>query len=263
MLEIQNAVCGYRRGKKTKTVIEGISLSVDRGEIMCILGANGIGKTTLFRSVLGGIPLLSGSVNVDGRDLSGMSIRERARKIGYVPQSHTPPFPFTVMQVAVMGRTAHMQMFATPSAGDLEAAERALALMGIDHLKDEPYTEISGGERQLVLNREGHRPQESDYLIMDEPTSNLDFGNRIRVLRRVRQLAETGRGVIMTTHDPDHAFSVASKVSCDKERPRLCDGSHGGNSHLQPDGRDPGIRTGVAETTAPDGRRVKTAVGYL
>lgn len=262
MLEIQNAVCGYRRGKKTKTVIEGISLSVDRGEIMCILGANGIGKTTLFRSVLGGIPLLSGSVNVDGRDLSGMSIRERARKIGYVPQSHTPPFPFTVMQVAVMGRTAHMQMFATPSAGDLEAAEQALNLMGIDHLKDEPYTEISGGERQLVLIARAIA-QESDYLIMDEPTSNLDFGNRIRVLRRVRQLAETGRGVIMTTHDPDHAFSVASKVTVIKNGRDYVTGPTEEILTCSLMDEIYGIRTGVAETTAPDGRRVKTAVGYL
>ena len=262
MLEIKNAVCGYRRGKKTKTVIEGISISVDKGEIMCILGSNGIGKTTLFRSVLGGIPLLSGSVRVDGRELSEMTIRERAKKIGYVPQSHTPPFPFSVMQVAVMGRTAHMQMFSTPSPADYEAAERALELMGIEHLKEEPYTEISGGERQLVLIARAIA-QESDYLIMDEPTSNLDFGNRVRVLRRVRQLAETGRGIIMTTHDPDHAFSAATKVTVIKDGRNYVTGPTEEILTCNLMDEVYGLRTGVAETTAPDGRRVKTAVGYL
>ena len=155
-----------------------------------------------------------------------------------------------------------MQMFATPSAGDLEAAEQALNLMGIDHLKDEPYTEISGGERQLVLIARAIA-QESDYLIMDEPTSNLDFGNRIRVLRRVRQLAETGRGVIMTTHDPDHAFSVASKVTVIKNGRDYVTGPTEEILTCSLMDEIYGIRTGVAETTAPAGRRVKTAVGYL
>ena len=113
MLEIKKAVCGYRRGRRVKKVIEGISMTVEPGEVMCVLGSNGIGKTTLFRSVLGGIPLLGGTVKIDGADLSEFSIRERARKIGYVPQSHTPPFPFTAAQVAVMGRTSHMQTFAS------------------------------------------------------------------------------------------------------------------------------------------------------
>lgn len=130
MLEIENAVCGYRRGRRIKKVIDGISMTVKPGEVMCILGSNGIGKTTLFRSVMGGLPLLGGSVRIDGKDLSELSIRERAGKIGYVPQSHTPPFPFTAAQVTVMGRTSHMQMFASASRRDYEIAEEALELMG-------------------------------------------------------------------------------------------------------------------------------------
>ena len=262
MLEIQNAVCGYRRGKKTKTVIEDISMSVERGEIMCVLGRNGIGKTTLFRSVLGGIPLLGGTVKIDGIDISEMTIRERAKRIGYVPQSHTPPFPFTAAQVAVMGRTAHMQTFASASPKDYETAEEALCLMGIGHLKDEPYTEISGGERQLVLIARAIA-QESDYLIMDEPTSNLDFGNRIRVLRRVKQLAESGKGIIMTTHDPDHAFAVSSKVTVIRGDGSFLSGLTDEilTCELMDEIYD--IRTGIADTVSPDGKTVKTAVGYL
>ncbi len=262
MLEIEKAVCGYRRGRRVKKVIEGISMTVEPGEVMCVLGSNGIGKTTLFRSVLGGIPLLGGTVKINGADLSELSIRERARKIGYVPQSHTPPFPFTAAQVAVMGRTSHMQTFASASKEDYEIAEEALELMGVGYLKDEAYTEISGGERQLVLIARAIA-QESDYLIMDEPTSNLDFGNRVRVLRRVRQLAEAGKGIIMTTHDPDHAFAVSSKVTVIKKGGEYLTGDTDEILTCALMDEIYGIRTGVADTVAPDGRRVKTAVGYL
>ncbi len=262
MLEIRSAVCGYRRGKHTKIVINGISMSVERGEIMCVLGKNGIGKTTLFRSILGGIPLLGGAVKIDGTNISEMTIRERAKRVGYVPQSHTPPFPFTAAQVAVMGRTAHMQTFASASPKDYEIAERALSLMGIEALKDEPYTEISGGERQLVLIARAIA-QESDYLIMDEPTSNLDFGNRIRVLRRVKQLAESGKGIIMTTHDPDHAFAVSSKVTVMKENGQHLSGSTEKVLTCELMDEIYGIRTGIADTVSPDGKVVRTAVGYL
>ena len=262
MLEIENAVCGYRSGRRIKKVIDGISMTVKPGEVMCILGSNGIGKTTLFRSVMGGLPLLGGSVRIDGRDLSELSIRERAGKIGYVPQSHTPPFPFTAAQVTVMGRTSHMQMFASASRRDYEIAEEALELMGIGYLKDEAYTEISGGERQLVLIARAVA-QESDYLIMDEPTSNLDFGNRVRVLRRVRQLAEAGKGIIMTTHDPDHAFAVSDRVTVIKKGGQYLTGDTGEILTCALMDEIYGIRTGIADTGGRDGRRVKTVVGYL
>lgn len=221
MLSVQNAVCGYKVHRQPdKVVLDNASLQVERGEVLCILGANGVGKTTLFKSILGAIPLLGGRVLLDGVDRSGLSQREVARKIGYVPQSHTPPFPFTVLQIVVMGRVSHLSYAQTPGKRDWEIAYNALDKLGIAHLADEVYTEISGGERQLALIARA-LTQEAELLIMDEPTSNLDFGNQIKVLRQICSLAESGIGVVFTSHFPNHAFLCASQVAVIKNKQEL------------------------------------------
>lgn len=221
MLCVEKAVCGYKEYRKpNKVVLDNVSLNVERGEVLCILGANGVGKTTLFKSILGAIPLLEGRILLDGKDRSSLTKREVARKIGYVPQSHTPPFPFTVLQIVVMGRVSHLSYTQSPSKHDYEIAYAALKQLGIEHLADKVYTEISGGERQLALIARA-LTQEAELLIMDEPTSNLDFGNQIRVLRQIKSLAEQGIGVVFTTHFPNHAFMCASQVAVIKNRREL------------------------------------------
>lgn len=209
MLSIKKAVCGYRRGNTLSVVISGLDMEVDHGQIMCVLGRNGAGKTTLFRSILGSLPLLGGEIAIDGSSLISMNRSQIARRIAYVPQSHVPPFPFTVRQIVEMGRASHMKIYSTPSEKDRMASEKALRRMGIMDLADRPYTEISGGERQLVLIARAIA-QEADYLIMDEPSSSLDFGNQVRVMELIRGLAETGHGIIMTTHYPDQVFMADS-----------------------------------------------------
>lgn len=261
MLEIRDAVCGYRRGGKEKIVLDGISMKIEKGCVMCILGSNGIGKTTLFRSILGSLPLIAGSVLLDGQDLSAMKRIETARRIAYVPQSHTPPFPFTVRQIAVMGRTAHLGMFASPSADDIARADEALALMGISALADQPYTEISGGERQLVLIARAVA-QEADYMIMDEPTSSLDFGNQVRVLEIIRRLAEDGRGIVVTTHFPDHVFMAASEVTVIRSRTEFCTGATDDVLTVEMMKEIYGIDTGILETVSPSGKKVRTVAVY-
>lgn len=211
-LEITNMTCGYG----TKEIAGGITLGVRSGEVLCLLGPNGAGKTTFFKTILGFLSLIQGKITVDGRDISGFSTAELARIIGYVPQSHTPPFPYPVLEVVTMGRTAHLGLFAVPSRNDREIALAALAALNITYLKDQPYTEISGGERQLVLIARAIT-QEPRILIMDEPTSNLDFGNQVRVLGRIHHLVQRGLGVIMTTHFPNHAFLAADQVAMMKE----------------------------------------------
>ena len=179
---------------------------------MCLLGANGSGKTTLFKAVLGLLRLTGGRILVDGADTASWPPRRLARTLAYVPQAHTPPFPFAVKDVVLMARTAHLGLFGSPSRRDAAIAEDALDALGISHLAHSRYTEISGGERQLVLIARA-LAQQSEFLIMDEPTSNLDFGNQVRVLRRVKALARRGLGLLMTTHFPDHAFLCASRVA--------------------------------------------------
>jgi iron complex transport system ATP-binding protein len=207
-LSVNGAVCGY----KSKTILDGISFEVSSGEILCLLGPNGVGKTTLFKTILGFLKLKGGSITVDGDDIRRWPRKKFARVIGYVPQAHTPSFPFTVENVVTMGRTAHLGTFATPSKEDKEIAQEAMETLEIDFLKDCIYTEISGGERQMVLIARALTQQPS-ILVMDEPTSSLDYGNQMRVLRQIKRLAENGLGVVMTSHFPDHAFLCATKVA--------------------------------------------------
>lgn len=207
-LEVNSAVCGY----SGKIVLDGISFSVSSNEILCLLGPNGVGKTTLFKTILGFLKLYGGSITADGQNITHWSRQKYARMIGYVPQNHTPPFAFSVVDVVTMGRTAHLGSFSTPSASDRAIAERELETLGIGHLRDRVYTEISGGERQMVLIARA-LAQEPQLLVMDEPTSNLDFGNQMLVLGQIKRLSEKGIGIVMTSHVPDHAFLCSTRVA--------------------------------------------------
>ena len=207
VLEMKDAACGY--GKHA--ILEHVSIQVESGELVCLLGPNGVGKTTMFKSMLGFLDLLGGQVLLDGQDRVNIPRKEFSRKIGYVPQSHEPPFPFSVMDVVVMGRTAHLKGFAAPSREDYLLSYEMLDRLGVNYLKDAVYTNISGGERQMVLIARA-LTQQPELLVMDEPTANLDYGNQIRVLSAIRQLSDSGLGVLMTSHNPDHAFLCCTRA---------------------------------------------------
>jgi iron complex transport system ATP-binding protein len=153
-----------------------------------------------------------GDVTLDNVSITRLSRVNLARSMAYVPQAHTAYFPFTVLDSVLMGRTAHMGLFSTPSRRDREVARAALQTLGIAELQDDRYTSISGGQRQLVLIARA-LAQESKILIMDEPTASLDFGNQILVLRHIRRLAREGKGIILSTHDPDQALAHADRVA--------------------------------------------------
>ena len=207
-LEMRDVRCGYG----AEPVTHDLCLDVTSGEVVCLLGPNGSGKTTLFKTILGFLRPMSGTIAIDGADITHWGHRRLARDIAYVPQMHTPSFPFRVLDVVMMGRTAHLGAFASPTRRDEEMARAALSGAGIAHLEHKPYTEISGGERQMVLITRA-MVQEARLLIMDEPTSNLDYGNQVRVLGHVRRLADNGIGVLMTMHYPNHAFLCADRIA--------------------------------------------------
>lgn len=201
-----------RAGYRGRDVVRDVSFTLDSGEVLCLLGPNGVGKTTLFKSLLGFIPLTAGSLTVDGRPVNHRDRKATASLIGYVPQVHEPPFPFVVHDVVVMGFISRADPLSGPPRRAFEEADSLLELLGVGYLRDRVYTEISGGERQMVLIARALM-QNPSFLMMDEPTSNLDFGNQMRVLAQVCALARRGVGVIMTSHFPDHAFLCCDKAA--------------------------------------------------
>lgn len=213
MLEIKNLTCGYEK----KIVLENISFKVKKGDILSILGANGVGKTTLFKTMLGLLDKKSGDVFIDNKNILDMSNKDFAKLVAYVPQAHIPPFPYKVIDVVVMGKSPHLNMFESPSKKDYLDSEEILDSLNIYHLKDKSYTEISGGERQLVLIARA-LSQKPKFLVMDEPTSNLDYGNQIKVLNKIRKLSKNNIGIIMTTHFPNHALMASNKSLIIKDK---------------------------------------------
>lgn len=187
-------------------------LALAPGEILCLLGPNGSGKTTLFRTLLGLLPPQGGSVWLDGANIGTMTREAIARRLSHVPQAQAVFFPYTVREIVLMGRAAHVGLLAAPSRRDRQVANAAMARMGVDALADAAFARISGGERQLVLIARA-LAQEAPIMVMDEPTASLDFGNRLRLLRHLRLLRESGVGVLLATHDPDQAFLCADRVA--------------------------------------------------
>ena len=207
MLEVRNLACGF----PGRTVAREIGFSLAEGEVMCVLGPNGGGKTTLFRTLLGLLPPKSGEILIDHRSLASLSRVQLARLAGYVPQGHSAYFAFTLREFVLMGRGAHLGAFAVPGRRDREIAERLLESLGIGESADRPITEVSGGERQLALVARA-LAQEPRLLVMDEPTASLDFGNQVRVMERIAALAGSGIAILFSSHDPDHAFLAAQRV---------------------------------------------------
>jgi iron complex transport system ATP-binding protein len=206
---MQARALGY--GYPDRAVGRGLDLSVSAGEVLCVLGPNGGGKTTLFRTLLGLLPAQSGAVLLDGQAIDSMPRGEVARRVGYVPQGNAAQFAFSVREAVLMGRTAHISLFAAPGAADRDATDRAIAMLGIENLADRVVNELSGGERQLAMIARA-LAQGARALVLDEPTASLDFGNQVRVLRQIARLAAEGYAVVFSTHDPGQAFLAATRV---------------------------------------------------
>ncbi len=203
-LSIKDLAWQYRG----RPILRDISFNVARGSFTTILGRNGSGKSTLLRCVAGLVPLPAGTVWVAGQDLSQTGVAARARLLGYLPQFHAPVFPFPVREVVVTGRAG--RVFLTPSATDYQQAQEALAAVGIAHLADRPYTELSGGERQLVMIARilAQAPQ---IILLDEPLAHLDLCNQVHLLRLLQILASQGTTIVAVLHDPTLALSYGNQ----------------------------------------------------
>jgi len=195
-----------------KAIWEDISLDIGKGEVLSILGPNGCGKTTLLNCIHGDLILESGEINIDGKEIQEMSSRQVAQKMGYVFQEHSAPFPYTSLEIVRMGRAAYRGLFQSPTGKDTEIALNIMKEMGIEHLATKRYTKISGGERQLILIART-LCQDPDIILFDEPTSHLDFKNQALVLETINKLVNSGLTIIMTSHFPNHAWFLTSRVA--------------------------------------------------
>lgn len=208
-LEVSGLACGHAG----HAVLSNVSFEVAAGEVLALLGPNGVGKTTMFKTLLGFLPALAGEVRIGGEEVSGWSRRQFARAVAYIPQLHTPGFSYSVFDVVLMGRTPHLSGMASPSHADEEIARQVIEDLQIGHLAQRDYSALSGGERQMVLIARALAQQPS-VLVMDEPCASLDFGNQAILLERIGSLAGGGMAVVMTTHDPNHAFALDGSVLC-------------------------------------------------
>jgi iron complex transport system ATP-binding protein len=200
-LTVERGTFGYRGARP---VFSDVSFSVESGDVLTILGANGAGKSTLLNCIAGFLPLGGGRVLVDGADIRRYGMTELARRMAYVPQVQPTAFDYTVRDYVVMGRAPYISLIRTPGREDYCKVDTVLDRMGLAHLRNASCKEISGGERQQVQIARA-LVQESRILLMDEPTNHLDYGNQLRVLRTIRELAAQGHIVVQTTHVPDHA----------------------------------------------------------
>lgn len=208
MLKLDKLFFSYKKGL---SVLEDLSFTVPEGSITAILGPNGAGKTTLIQCLLGILKPDSGSIKVAGKDISGLSNRERARLMAYVPQFSGLSFSHTAYDVVMMGRLSHQAFGAAPGRNDDIAVREALHLLGISAMAEKKYQRLSGGEKQLVIMART-LAQQAKLLIMDEPTASLDFYNQAQSLQMISDLSKQNLSILMSTHSPDHALLVADQV---------------------------------------------------
>lgn len=206
-VEISSLSFSYKKHK----VLNDVSMRAETGELLAVLGPNGVGKSTLFQCILGLLPFDHGTIKINEEDLKSFNAQELARRVAYIPQSHIPVFNFPVFDIVLMGTSSQISAVNMPGKKQIELAEQVIERLGIAHLRDRGYQQISGGERQLTLIARA-LAQNAKTLIMDEPTSNLDYGNQIRILSQIKMLANEGYTVMYSTHNPDQSFLYADKV---------------------------------------------------
>jgi iron complex transport system ATP-binding protein len=208
MLRVNNLDCGYG----AKPNVFGATFTLKPGEFLCLLGPNGSGKTAFLKTIAGLLPARGGEYEVDGFDMLRASPEKRASLVSYVPQTHAPVFPFSVRDVVVMGRAGRWSLWEGPSSADWAAADEAMATTGLSRFSGRAYSLLSGGERQMVMIARA-LAQGTQFILLDEPAASLDFSNQVMMLNLLQRLAQSGKGIIMASHNPEHALRYATHVA--------------------------------------------------
>mgnify|MGYP000007823948 CR=1 FL=1 len=207
MIEVSEVHFSYG----SRPVLNGVSFDLHKGEYVCILGANGCGKTTLLKTMLAFLRPQQGSIRLYGQDVHHMDERSLAKKIAYIPQTHTPPFPFTVRDVVLLGRTPHLSRMCQPTKKDQEIARQAMERLGISAYADRCYTQLSGGQRQKLFIVLALIPQPK-VVFLDELTTGLDAKARREVWKILSDLKEKGLTIFLTSHFMDEVEALCDTI---------------------------------------------------
>lgn len=207
IFEVKQGSFGYNQ----KNILNDINFRIESGEVMSVLGSNGVGKTTLLRCMMGFLHWNQGDTLVDGISIKDIAQKELWKKIAYVPQAKGSAFGYTALDMVVLGRSAHIGTFQQPKKEDVEIALKAMKDVGILYLKDKLCTQMSGGELQMVLIARALTVS-PDMLVLDEPESNLDFKNQLIILDIIKSLSKDRKiSAIVNTHYPAHALQISDK----------------------------------------------------
>ncbi len=204
-LSIKHLSIGYGERK----VQENITFSLQKGQMVALMGPNGVGKSTLLKTLMGLSPPLLGQMTLDGRNLSAFSVRERARHLCYMPQLYAPFLPFTVEESILMGRAPYIPLWRGPAKEDQKRLAEVISELGIGHLAKKECTSLSGGEQRMMLLARALL-QEPDFLLLDEPATALDSQNEARLIAMLQKLTARGIGVVMATHTKKHAEELGA-----------------------------------------------------
>ncbi len=207
-VDVLKVTCSYDGGP---AVLSGFSVAVKERSVTAILGPNGVGKTTLLNTILGWMVPESGTVRIFGRQLREMSRSEAGRTVSIVPQDEHVAFEYSLLDYVMLGRSPHMGPLALPTERDAMIAGNALHQVGLYHRRNDPVTEISGGEKQLVLLARS-LCQEPKLLLLDEASAHLDLGNKRRLADLITALKRDGVTILFTTHDPDFASMISDEI---------------------------------------------------
>ena len=211
-LELRDLYIGYAEDAGRHIVAEALSASLPKGTMACLVGANGVGKSTLMRTLSGFQPALRGEVLVDGKRLEEYNPRELSERVGVVLTERESVPDLTVEEVVAIGRMPYTNFWGKLRAADRKAVDEAIALVGIEHLRHKKIGRVSDGERQKAMIAKA-LAQQTDIILLDEPTAFLDYGSKVSVMRLLRQLAhEQGKAILLSTHDLEIAFQTADEV---------------------------------------------------
>ncbi len=220
-IEVKDLTFSYGKRK----VLEGIEFSIPDSCLCTLLGANGSGKTTMFKCILGMLKKYSGEIKIDGTSTKQLTEREMAHKVAYIPQIHGVTFDYSVRDMVMMGTDHTLSPLAVPGKTEIQKAEEAIERVGLAEKTNKFFTRLSGGEQQLVLIARA-LAQGSKTLLMDEPTSALDYGNQTLIMEQLSNLAKEGYCIFVSTHTPQHALWYANKIIAIKDNKIKAEGTN-------------------------------------